>query len=150
DRMVSESGDGSRDTRLEAARVLGTLPDHFEDQLEALLGDSDPEVAKEALRAAGQRRRRRFVPTMIRHLGRPDLRPDAMEALVLFEDGVVGTLRDHLVDPRESMEIRKALPEVLRKVGTAAAAGALGDALLEPDLTLRFRVIAALNKLQET
>src|SRR5262249_60641718 len=70
--------------------------------------------------------------------------------LVLFEDGVVGTLRDHLVDPRESMEIRKALPDVLRKVGSAAAAGALGDALLEPDLTLRFRVISALNKLQET
>src|SRR5262249_56878903 len=135
DRMVAESGVGSRETRLEAARVLGTLPDHFEDQLETLLGDVDPEVVKEALRAAGQRRRRRFVPTMIRHLGRPDLRPDCVEALVSFEDGVVGTLRDHLVDPRESMEIRKALPEVLRKIGSASAAGALGRALLHPSLT---------------
>jgi len=150
DRMVQESGDGSRETRLEAARVLASMPDHFEDQLETLLGDSDAEVVKEALRAAGQRRRRRFVPVIIQQLSRPELRPDAVDSLVLFEDGVVGTLRDHLVDPRESMAIRQAIPEVLRKIGSASAAGALGDALLEPDLTLRFRVISALNKLQET
>ena len=150
DRMVHESGEGSRETRLEAARVLGTLPDHFEDQLETLLGDSDPEVVKEALRAAGQRRRRRFVPAMIKHLARPDVKADATEALVLFEDGVVGTLRDHLVDPSESMEVRQAIPEVLRQIGSPSAAGALGDALLEPDLRLRFRVISMLNKLQET
>jgi ATP/ADP translocase/HEAT repeat protein len=150
DRMVQESGDGSRETRLEAARVLASMPDHFEDQLETLLGDSDAEVVKEALRAAGQRRRRRFVPLIIQQLSRPELRPDAVDSLVLFEDGVVGTLRDHLVDPRESMAIRQAIPEVLRKIGSASAAGALGDALLEPDLTLRFRVISALNKLQET
>lgn len=150
DRMVQETGDGSRETRLEAARVLATLPDHFEDQLETLLGDRDPAVVKEALAAAGQRRRRRFVPAMIGHLARPELRADAVESLVMFEDGVVGTLRDHLVDPDESLPIRQAIPEVLRKIGSASAAGALGDALLEPDLTLRFRVISALNKLQET
>ncbi|HKV98501.1 MAG TPA: Npt1/Npt2 family nucleotide transporter [Vicinamibacterales bacterium] len=150
DRMVQEAGDGSRETRLEAARVLASLPDHFEDQLEALLTDGDPEVVREALRAAGQRRRRRFVPAMIGHLARPDLRTDAVDSLVMFEDGVVGTLRDHLVDPDESLPIRQAIPEVLRKIGSASAAGALGDALLEPDLTLRFRVISALNKLQET
>ena len=109
DRMVQESGDGSRETRLEAARVLASMPDHFEDQLETLLGDSDAEVVKEELHAAGQRRRRRFVPVIIQQLSRPELRPDAVESLVLFEDGVVGTLRDHLVDPRESMAIRQAI-----------------------------------------
>ena len=74
------------------------------------------------MRAAGQRRRRRFVPAMIQHLARADLRPDATESLVMFEDGVVGTLRDHLVDPNESMEIRQAIPDVLRQIGSASAA----------------------------
>jgi AAA family ATP:ADP antiporter len=87
---------------------------------------------------------------MIAHLAHPDLRSDAIEALALHEDSVVGTLRDHLLDPREAADVRQAIPEVLRRIGTSAAAGALGESLLEPDLTLRFRVISALNKLQET
>ncbi|HUL75473.1 MAG TPA: Npt1/Npt2 family nucleotide transporter [Vicinamibacterales bacterium] len=150
DRMVAETGDAGRETRLEAARVLASLPDHFEDQLEILLNDPDPAVCREALGAAGQRRRRRFVPAIIERLADPAVRGDAVDALVLFEDGVVGTLRDHLVDPNESLEVRQVIPEVLRRIGTPLAAAALGEALLEPDLTLRFRVISALNKLQET
>jgi len=150
DQMVREPGEAGRETRLEAARVLASLPDHFEDQLEVLLGDPDPAVVREALDAVGFRRRRRFVPAIVAHLATPALRGDAGNALALFEDGVVGTLRDHLVDPHESMDVRQAIPEVLRRIGTPLAATALGEALLEPDLTLRFRTIAALNKLQET
>ncbi len=150
DQMVREGGEHGAEIRLEAARVLGSLPDHFEDQLERLLADPEPAVVKEALYAAAQRRRRRFVPTIIDSLRRPAVRAEAVDALASFEDGIVGTLRDHLVDPHESMEIRQAMPEVLRRIGTVPAAAALGDALLEQDLTLRFRVISALNKLQET
>ena len=150
DQMVREGGDHGAETRLEAARVLASLPDHFEDQLERLLADAEPAVVKEALYAAAQRRRRRFVPTIIDCLRRPAVCAEAVDALASFEDGVVGTLRDHLIDPHESMEIRQAIPEVLRRIGTTPAVAALGDALLEPDLTLRFKVISALNKLQET
>ena len=87
---------------------------------------------------------------MIAHLANTDLREDATESLALFEDSVVGTLRDHLLDAKESAVVRQAIPEVLRRIGTNAAANALSESLLEQDLALRFRVISALNKLQET
>jgi len=150
DQMVHEAGAAGREARLDAARILASLPDHFEAQLDLLLKDDDPDVVREALMAAGNRRRRRFAPAMIEHLSNPDLREDAVEALSLYEDSVVGTLRDHLLDSNERPAVRQAIPEVLRRIGTNSAAGALSESLLEQDLALRFRVISALNKLQET
>jgi AAA family ATP:ADP antiporter len=150
DQMVAETGDIGRETRLDAARILASMPDHFETQLDSLLSDADADVCREALAAAGRRRRRRFAPAMIAHLANPALRTHAIDALVQFEDGAIGTLRDHLVDPREAEAIRQSIPEVLRRIGSTAAAAALGECLLESDLALRFRVISALNKLQET
>ena len=150
DGMVREAGDDGRNCRLEAARLLQSLPDHFDDRLGVLVKDPDQDVAREALQAVGLRRVRRFAPAIIDRLGQPALRDDAIAALAEFEDGIIGTLRDHLLDPREADEVRLAIPEVLLRIGTPAAAAALGEALLEPDLTVRFRAISALNKLQET
>jgi AAA family ATP:ADP antiporter len=150
DGMVRDAGAEGRDSRLEAARLLGSLPSQFEDRLGVLLKDPDPDVAREALQTAGVRGARRFVPAILERLGQPALREDAVAALAEFEDTIIGTLRDHLIDSRESLEVRQAIPEVLLRIGSTLAATVLGEALLEPDLTLRFRVIAALNKLQET
>ncbi len=149
DGMVKDTGEAGRDARLEAARLIASLPDAFHDRLVPLLADADVAVVGEAIRTAGERRVRRVVPAMLETLRRPELRPDAIDALAAFSDGIVGTLRDHLTDPRETMPIREALAEILLRIGTPAAAAALGEALLEPDLTLRFRVLSALNKLQE-
>jgi ATP:ADP antiporter, AAA family len=150
DGMVRESGDQGRESRVEAARLLQTLPDHFDDRLGVLLKDPDPAVAREALQTAGLRSVRRFVPAILERLGDPALREDAVAALVEFDDGVIGTLRDHLLDSREAAGVRQAIPDVLLRIGSTSAASVLGEALLEPDLTLRFHVISALNKLQET
>jgi hypothetical protein len=150
DGMVGDASAEGRDSRLEAARLLSSLPAQFEDRLGVLLKDPDLDVAREAVQTAGLRRVRRFVPAILERLGQPVLRDDAIAALAEFEDGVIGTLRDHLLDPREMLDVRLAIPEVLLRIGTPSAAAVLGEALLEPDLTLRFRVISALNKLQET
>jgi AAA family ATP:ADP antiporter len=150
DGMVTEAGAPGRDARLEAARLLASLPDQFEDRLARLLRDDDPDVAGEAVRTAGGRRTRRVVPTLIELLAREPIRQDAIDALTAFDEGVVGTLRDHLMDAREPGDVRAAILEILRRIGTPSAAAAIGEALLEPDLTLRFRAISALNKLQET
>ena len=150
DGMVRDAGAEGRESRLEAARLIGSLPSQFEDRLGVLLHDPDPDVAREALQTAGLRRVRRFVPAILERLGQPALREDAIAALAEFDDAIVGTLRDHLVDSRESLEVRQAIPEVLLRIGSTSAAAVLGEALLEPDLTLRFHVISALNKLQET
>jgi ATP:ADP antiporter, AAA family len=150
DGMIAEPGAEGRETRLEAARVLAMLPEAFEARLEPLLEDPDPEVRREAVRTAASLQKRRFVPALIRNLAQPKVRAEAADALVGFENSVVGTLHDHLIDASEAIEIRRAIPAVLLRIGTLAAAAALTDALIEPDLEQRFRVISALNKLQET
>jgi AAA family ATP:ADP antiporter len=149
DGMVREDGENGGRTRIEAAHLIASLPDHFDSQLELLMKDADPEVLRQAMRSAALLRKRRFVPAIIDHLGNEKLAADATEALAHFEDAIIGTLRDHLNDPKEPLEIRQRIPQVLLRIGTASAAGVLGENLLQGDTVLRFRIIAALNKLYE-
>lgn len=149
DAMVRENGDAGAKLRLEAARLIAALPDYFETQLAVLMQDADPEVARTAIRAAGTLRKRRFVPTMIERLADAALTADAAESLALFGDSIIGTLRDHLNDRNEPVEIRREIPQVLLHVGTVAAAEVLTESLLQADTVLRFRILCALNKLHE-
>ncbi len=149
DGMVRESGDQGRQARIEAGRLLASLPDRFEVQLEALLDDGDPDALREAVRAAGMLRKQRFIPRLIQLLPEANVGADAADALALFGDSVVPALREMLTRDDDPLEIRREIPEVLRRIGTAAAASALADNLLQGDTELRFRIISALNKLCE-
>ena len=52
--MIDEGDPDGKRMRLEAARLVRTLPDPFEAQLSRLLEDRDPEVAKYAIEAVGK------------------------------------------------------------------------------------------------
>lgn len=149
DAMAQERGENGAKMRLEAARLIASLPDYFETQLAVLIRDSDPEVARQAIRAAGSLRKRRFVPAMIERLADPALAADAAESLAMFGDSIIGTLRDHVNDRSEPVEIRREIPQVLLHISTIAAAGVLTESLLQADTILRFRILSALNKLHE-
>ncbi len=144
--LVNEQGDSAQRCRLEAARLLCELPDHFESHLQQLLADPDPEVAGQAIRAVGKLHKRRFVHDLIDRLTDPQLQPEIQESLIKFGDAVVGTLRDHLADDAEPIALRREIPAVLAGIATPAAQHALMENLLQADTVLRFRVIAALNK----
>ncbi len=148
DQMVRETGPDSARTRLEAARLLAVLPDEFDEQLRILLADPDLEVVRAAIRAVGALRKRRFVLRVMDRLGDPELNDDAAAALAEFGDRVVGTLRDYLADMLVPIEARREIPGVLVRIGTGPCARILTDNLLEGDNVLRFRIIAALNKLR--
>ncbi|HEV2716612.1 MAG TPA: HEAT repeat domain-containing protein, partial [Terriglobales bacterium] len=145
--MVSEPGTEGRQTRLEAARLLGELPDCFDPLLSTLLADSDAAVAREAIASVGKLRKRRLVPELLDRLAHRELGGEAAKALGGFGDMIVGALRDHLSDCSIAIAARREIPGVLVKVGTPAAAQVLMENLLESDTTLRFRIICALNKL---
>ena len=147
DSMVSESGEEGLRNRLEAARLLGGLPDCFDPLLSRLIADDDHYVACEAIRAVGRLHKRRLVPELLDRLGDPKLAPSAVQALGSFGDSIVGGLRDHLCDANVPIQARREIPAVLVALGTPAAAGVLLDNLLQRDTTLRFRTINALNKL---
>ena len=146
DRMLD---DPEPQTRHEAARLLAMLPDHFEDQIRAVLDGADPEQVRHAMRAVGTLRKRKLAGRLIERLADPALAADAVEALARFGDRVVGTLRDHLVDPETTAEVRRGLPQVLQQIGSLAAHQVLIESLLDPDVEVRYRIISALNKLQD-
>lgn len=146
--MVCETGTESVRTRMEAARLLGQLPDCFDPLLSNLLADPDIEVAQEAIRSVGKLRKRRLVPDLLDRLSHHGLRADAAKALGEFGDTIVGSLRDHFGDSTVAIEARREIPAILVKIATPAAAHVLMENLLESDTTLRFRVISGLNKVR--
>jgi len=146
--MVGEPGDGRQRHRVEAARLLGELPDCFDPLLSNLLADPDPAIAREAIHSVGKLRKRRLVPDLLDRLAHHELRAEAAKALGEFGDAIIGALRDHLGDSSVAVEARRQIPSIMVKIGTPAAANVLMENLLESDTTLRFRIISALNKLQ--
>jgi AAA family ATP:ADP antiporter len=79
-------------------------------------------------------------------LGRADLTDDVAEALARLGSSVVPTLSRALRSEEAPVEVRRELPSVLLRIGTAEAEQALVSSLLESDGTVRHRVIASLNK----
>ncbi|MGA2644913.1 MAG: Npt1/Npt2 family nucleotide transporter [Candidatus Sulfotelmatobacter sp.] len=146
--MVGEPGEGRQRHRMEAARLLGELPDCFDPLLSNLLADPNPVIAREAIRSAGKLRKRRLVPDLLDRLAYHELRAEAAKALGEFGDTIIGALRDQLGDPSVAVEARREIPAIMVTIGTPAAAQVLMANLLESDTTLRFRTVSALNKLQ--
>jgi AAA family ATP:ADP antiporter len=147
DKMVEETGaDGVR-TRLEAARLISFLPDLFDRELKRLLQDDDVEVAKAAILAASRLSKRIFVGRIIERMQEPALVSTAVDALAAFGDRIVGTLRDTLIDPEMPADVRREIPTVLQAIGSRAAQTVLTESVLDKDVVLRYRCIAALNKL---
>jgi ATP/ADP translocase len=148
DRMIGERGEAGKHVRLEAASLLGTLVDDFDDQLDALLADEEPEVVRAAARSAGKRHRRHAAPKLVELLNEPRVREEAAEALVAMGDRVLGALRDQLMDGDVPAALRLEVPALLARIGGPDAAAALVGNLLETDPELRFRTICALNDLR--
>ena len=140
--------EGQRD-RAEAARLIGAIQEGtFLDLLPPLIGDEDIDVARQAIRAAQRLVRENFAPDLILALGRPELAEEAADALARLGDTVVATISDALRSEEVSVEVRRELPSVLLRIGTAEAEQTLVASLLESDGTIRHRIIASLNKLR--
>ena len=148
EQMINSTGlDGVPD-RMEAARVLALAPDGLGDLLGRLLRDEDPEVARMAITGARLVRDDQVLGPLIDLLGRPELAEEAADALSRHGTTIVPRLKERLLDDSVSLEVRREIPLVLLRIGTPEAGRALVDALMEGDATLRYRVIASLNKLR--
>jgi AAA family ATP:ADP antiporter len=147
DGMAREGGASGQRTRLEAARLIGTLPDAFEPQLGQLLDDTDREVLRQAIRAVSTLKKRRWTPLLVERLGDPALKPEATDALLSFGESVAGTLRDYLGDESVAVETRREIPSILVRLGTPLAVRILANNVIQGDNVLRHRIISSLNKL---
>jgi ATP:ADP antiporter, AAA family len=147
--MVTEEGEAGAPTRRAAARLVGALPDYFESHLERLLADPDEEVVRHALHSMSVLGKLNLAPLAIQRLADPQLSENAIDALAGFENAILDTLCGYLNDAELRIELRRLIPEVLLRIGTPQSARALADDILQADSVLRYRIISALNKLQE-
>jgi AAA family ATP:ADP antiporter len=148
EQMVNSSGpEGVRD-RMEAARVMSLVPEGMGDLLAQLLCDEDPEVCRLAMAATRVVRDDDTVTPLIDLLARMDLADEAADALSRRGVAIIPLLKRRLLDESASVEVRREIPLVLLRIGTPEAGRALVDALIEGDATVRYRVIASLNKLK--
>ena len=148
DAMVGEAGAARRRTRLEAARLIGALPDQFGPQLSRLLRDEDPEVVRAALRAVGRLGALRSIDLVLDRLGDARVTGHASAVLVGWGDRIVDTLRGRLVASRTPAATGRQIPEVLLQIGSAAAQRGLIAGLMSPDPAVRYEVVVSLNKLR--
>ena len=148
DAMVGEVGAARRRTRLEAARLVGVLPEHFGPQLSRLLGDEDPGVVRAALRAVGRLGTLQSVDLILNRLGDTRFTSHASAVLVGWGDRVVDTLRSRLEASQTPPGLRRQIPGALLQIGSAAAQRALFAGLMSPDPALRHEVVVSLNRLR--
>jgi AAA family ATP:ADP antiporter len=145
--IAAEGPDGARD-RMEAARVLALTQNGFGDLLAQLLNDPDIEVVRLAIAAARVSHDDSIVVPLINVLARPELTEDVADVLSRRGASVIAPLKERLLDESAPVELRREIPIVFLRIGTADAGRALVAALLEGDATVRYRVIASLNKLK--
>jgi AAA family ATP:ADP antiporter len=147
--MVTDTGADGKRVRLEAARLIGLVPDVFDRELRMLLQDEDAEVASAAIGACARLRKRTFVGRIIERLHEPGITEEAVAALAGFGDAIVGTLRDAMADEGMAINTRREIPAVLQAIGSRASHFALMENVLDGDAIMRHRVITALNKLEQ-
>jgi AAA family ATP:ADP antiporter len=145
--MSKQEGEECQRTRLEVARLLGELPDSFDPLLATLLHDPDHLVVREAMRSAGALGKLAVAPILLEHLETDALSEAASEALAKFGNQAVSLVGALLGEASCHLAVRRAIPTILVRVGTPAAAHVLLDNLLERNTALRFEIISALNKI---
>jgi AAA family ATP:ADP antiporter len=148
EQMINSEGPSGVLDRIEAARVLALAPDGLGDLLARLLRDEEVEVARQAIAGARLVRDDQVLNALIDLLGRPELTEDVADALSRHGTTIVPRLKERLLDDRVSIDVRREIPLVLLRIGTPEAGRALVDSLMEGDATVRYRVIASLNKLK--
>ena len=146
--MVEATGTTAARERQEAARLLARLPEEFDALFGPLFADESPLVARQAIRSASLHPREGLVTPLMTALGRDEVADDAAEALAKYGDAVLPSLSAALRSDATPAEVRRELPQVLFRIGTAGAERVLMDGLLQTDVTVRHNVIASLNKLQ--
>lgn len=149
DAMARETDDNGARTRLEAARLIAMLPDEFQPVLGLLLADPDTEVARQALITMAALKPLPLLRAAVERLDEAELRTEAIDALVALCEPAVAPLAALLADLTLQTEVRREIPIVLAHIGTDRARDELTSHLLEQDVIMRFRVIAALNKLHQ-
>jgi AAA family ATP:ADP antiporter len=127
ERLGAIAASPSEVDRIEAANSIARMapsPPTME-ALARLLQDPSPEVVLYALNSAAIHRRPEHVPLILRQLANPMTVAEAKTALAAYGPGLEARLAPALRSPGEPLDVRRAIPEVLARIGTQKAADIL-------------------------
>ena len=149
--LVNDSRDTARGARRDVAAAVRQIADpRFRRLLIPLLYDPAPEVAEEAMesvRAAGTSDFI-FVPTLVALLRHRQLKAAARDVLVSYGEPVVDVLAHFMRAQEEDVWVRRHIPGTLGRIPSQKTVAVLIAALEEPDGFLRYKAIAALERLR--
>lgn len=136
--------------RVQVARLLGTLSDrpYRNALLRQLMEDEAPRVVRQAIESAGYAGDRSFVPQLLCRLQSDAYEEAAQKALSHFDERIIGTLYDHMVDASVDDDIRRRVPPILAAVGTRDAVNVLLLSLDRVSVPVRHAVVRALSDLR--
>jgi HEAT repeat protein/CRP-like cAMP-binding protein len=150
-RLATDPREAAAGARRDVAAALRRVSDpRFHPLLIALLHDPDPQVADEAMASVREAGAGSFlfVPTLVSLLRHRRLKNSARQVLVSYGEKVLDTLAHFLRDPDEDIWVRRHLPATIALVPGQKAVDILASRLEEPDGFLRYKVVAALEKLR--
>lgn len=150
DRIIHQEGKEADIAKMEAAKVIGMMApgSSLISQLGELLNDDSPEVFRYAVESAGKLKKREFVLKIIARLKLSTTRKAASQALVEYGIKILGTLKDYLADEDEDIRIRKAIPDIMFRVGTQRAADIMAMELRKRSYDVESELVDALYKLR--
>lgn len=150
-RLASDGHDGAIPGRLEVASALGSVQDPgLRHLLVPLLHDASPIVAAAALRsvAALGSADFLFVPALVSLLRHRELKCGARDVLVGYGEPVLDALAHFLNEPSETVWVTRHLPATIARIPCPRSVEILTDALAHPDGFVRFKALAALERLR--
>ncbi len=149
EKVLAEGG-RSEVKKMELAKAIGMMKpgSPLAGWLPRLIADDSPRVACLALRSAARLKKESHVPAIIKKLDNFVTLEDAVCALEKFGDAACGALEKILRDGSRETTERMAAVEVLARVGTKTAVGALTDELERGDGSLDAGIIDALDRVR--
>jgi hypothetical protein len=147
---VIEDSRKSEIEKMELAKAIGLMAPNapLVAKLDQLIADDSPEVSCYAIKSAARLLREESLPAIIRRLGHPSIREDAVGALQKYGRSAVDALEEHLAAGGGDVASRRAAVEVLARIGTPDAVGILTRELGRGAGELDAAIIDALDRLR--
>src|SRR5688572_328057 len=150
-RLIADGDDAAG--RRHAAQALARINNPaFRTLLVPLIHDRDVSVAREAITSASARGAvdPLLVPALVSRLGHRTLKQPARQTLWASGESVVPVLTHVITDPQEHIWVRRHIPGTLQGIPCQASADALAGALEDSDSFIRFKSIAAIERLSRS
>lgn len=150
DKIIHQEGKEADIAKMEAAKVIGMMAPSSSliRQLGELLKEDSPEVFHYAVESAVKLKKKDVVLRIIDRLKLSTNRKVASQALVEYGTKILGTLKDYLADGDEDIRIRRAIPDIMFRVGTQRAADIMAMELRKRSYDVESELVEALYKLR--